>query len=327
MDSKELDKYNTAARICGQIYKEVVEKIRNGDLDVRSLCDYGTKRIVEECGRVYKTESIKGVAYPVSISVDGCVGGYYYEEGMSEYNNIRKDSVVKIELGVNIGGCIAMLAETIGEEGDEYIKTLGELQSIVLRTLVAGETNDEVRTCVEEVCVERDCFPVENCVSYQHVEGQPRTDESKYIVMNHQKYFNEDDELIVEEDVCFDIEEGDVYTVNLTIVPNNENDEHVYKERHSPHIYRINHYHYNLKLKSARDIYSRVRKSHDQGGFYMKEYESPRDKMGINECVMSGIMESVPVLYEKENVPVYTKKFTVVVMKDKCLKLKYAVPT
>lgn len=329
IDSATRDKYNTGAKICGIIYKEIVQKIRDGERDIRSLCDNGTARIKEECCKVFKAEKNKGPAFPVSISLDNCLGNYYYENG-SPFNTIRDDSVVKIELGTNIGGCIAMLGETFKvsdtEGDDKYIEFLNKLQKVVLGIIKVGETNDEVRVNVESLCTEEECFPVENCFSYQHLEGHPKTDMSKYIVLNHQKYYDDDDNLAVEPNVCFEFEDGEVYTVNLSIVPNKEDDsEHVYKGKHDAHIYRFNHYHYSLRLKSSREFHSDAKKKHGNNAFYISHFNTPRERMGIKECYTNGILDDYPILYESCGLPVYHKKFTVFVQGDKCVLLKYGV--
>lgn len=327
MDSAQRDKYNTCARICGIVYKALLQRINDGERNVRSLCDIGTAMIKDECSKVFKSEKNRGPAFPVSISLDNCVGNYYYQEG-SPHNTIKDDSVIKIELGTNIGGCIAMLGETykLNDKDDNYLKLLEELQKVVLSIIKVGETNDEVRINVESLCTEETCFPVENCFSYQHLDGHPKTDMSKYIVFNHRKYYDDDDSLVVEPNVCFEFENNEVYTINLTIVPNKDDDnDHLYKGVHDAHIYRFNHYRYSLKLKSSRELFSDVKKAHGNNAFYISQYNQPRERMGIKECYTNGILDDYQVLYESSGLPVYHKKFTVLVQNDKCVLLNYGL--
>lgn len=330
IDSVTRDKYNTSAKICGIVYKELLQKIRDGERDVKTLCDVGTLIITTECNKVFKSEKNKGPAFPVSISLNNCVGNYYYEIG-SEYNTIQDDSIIKIELGTNIGGCIAVLGETykLNCQDDKYTSFLNKLQKVVLGIMKVGETNDEVRVNVESLCTEENCFPVENCFSYQHLDGHPKTDMSKYIIFNHRKYYDGDDNLIVEPNVCFEFENNEVYTVNLTIVPDKEddvcNDKHVCKGKHDPHIYRFNHCHYSLRLKSSREFFTDAKKMHGNNAFYIGQYSKPRERMGIKECYTNGILDDYQILYENSGVPVYHKKFTVFIQGDKCVLLKYGL--
>jgi methionine aminopeptidase len=331
---KLLTQYNESARICGLVFNDILHEIKNGNTNVKDLCSFGNRRITQECDLVYKKEKCKGIAFPVSISLNNCVGNYIYEESKMDksyekYNNIQATDVIKIELGVNIGGCIAVLGETVtsqdNQEYSKYINLLGDLQKCVVGLIKAGETNDEVRLHVESICTENDCFPVENSVGYQQLEGQLQTPDSKYIVLNHQKYYDDEDNLAVEENLCFEFEEGEVYTVNLTIIPNGKDGiETHYKELHDPHICRFNLYRYSLKLKSSREFYSKVKNEHGNNAFSVVEYKQDvKNRMGIKECTENGLLEEYPVLYSKGQLPVFHKKFTLIVMKEKCLMLKY----
>lgn len=328
-----LTKYNAAAKICGEVYNKLVELIVSEEmLSVRELCKTGNEMITKECQSIFKKERNKGVGFPVSISLNDCVGNYVYEDNplQNAYNVIKDGDVIKIELAVNIGGCIAVWADTI-VKGDHPNKTsiprfLEELSQKVTTLMKAGETNDEVRIMVESECTKNEVFPIENCIGYQHLSNQMKTADSKYIVFNHQKYYDDEDRLCVEENLCFDLEPGEVYTVNLTIVPDLSDDDesHVYKEPHQAHIYRFNDYFYNLKLKSSREFVSQVKNKCGNNAFVLSEHtKSARDRMGLKECWENGIVDNYPVLYHKGKVNVYSKKFTVIVGESKAITLKY----
>ena len=93
---------------------EIVSKIQSSELlNTQALNEYGDNRIKEECSKIYKREIIKGIAFPTSISLNNCVSNYIYENGNDEFNMIKPGDVVKIDLGVNLGGCISILGETI----------------------------------------------------------------------------------------------------------------------------------------------------------------------------------------------------------------------
>lgn len=339
ISQQDLTKYNTCAKICGVIIKEIFSKIRSSEmLNVTSLCEYGDTRIKEECDKIYKRETVKGSAFATNISLNDCVGFYIYEKDMNEYNTIKLGDVVKVELGVNIGGCIANLGETIIYTNDEseeninkkYLDLLNELQTDVQKLLIPGNINDDVKIIIESKCTQVGCFPVENTTSYQHLDGQLQTFESKYMITNYQKYYDDDDGLAVLQNICFEFEEGDVYTIALVIVPNDieQNDEtvHNYIEKHDPHIYRFNDQYYGLRLKMSRDFFSKAKPKHNTNAFNSLPYKSnTRDRVGIKECYENGILEHYPVLYTKDKYPIFHKKFTVIVGNNKCVTLKYNV--
>lgn len=336
ISEQDLTKYNTSAKICGIVIKEIFAKIRSGEmLNVRDLCDYGDNRIQEECNRIYKRETIKGIAFATSISLNDCVGYYIYENGIDEYNTIKPGDIVKVELGVNISGCIANLGETMIYTNDEseenvnkkYLDLLNELQTDVQKLLIPGNINDDVKIIIESKCTQRGCFPVENTTSYQHLDGQLQTFESKYMITNYQKYYDDDDDLVL-QNICFEFEKGDVYTINLVVVPNDteKDDEtvHNYIEKHDPHIYRFNDQYYGLRLKMSREFFSKAKPKHNTNAFNLLPYKTNfKYKVGIKECYENGILESYPILYTKDKYPVFHKKFTVIVGDNKCVTLKY----
>ena len=331
-----LTKYNAAAKICAEVYNKLVALIVNEEvISVKELCKIGNEMIIKECDSIFKKERNKGVGFPVSISLNDCVGNYVYEDNprQQNYNVIKDGDVVKIELAVNIGGCIAVWADTVvkghnknqNQRYTEITRFLDDLSHKVLELMKGGETNDEVRIMVESECTKNEVFPIENCIGYQHLNNQIKTTDSKYIVFNHQKYYDDDDRLCVEENLCFDLEPGEVYTVNLTVVPDSLDDSsHVYKEPHQAHIYRFNDFFYNLKLKSSREFASRVKSKCGNNAFVLSDHiTSARDKMGLKECWENGIIDNYPVMYHKGKVNVFSKKFTVIVGESKAITLKY----
>jgi methionine aminopeptidase len=187
-----------------------------------------------------------------------------------------------------------------------------------------GMTNDDIKMRIESKCTNMECFPIENCTSYQH-NTQPE-DELKYIILNFKKYYDDDDNLVVNPNICFDIEEGDIYTINLTIIPNNEDtdSEHVYTYNTDAHIMKYNEFFYNLKLKASREFCSMIKTKHGNNAFNCVEYrKNPKYRMGIRESLDAGILEEYPILYSKDKLPVYHKKFTIIVNNNKTFMLKY----
>lgn len=322
MNQEQLTKYNVAAKICSIAYDSIVRSLYNDVHNVRELCKIGNRVIQEECNTIYKKENNKGIAYPTSVSLNNCVGNYVYEKD-SLYNTIQPNDVVKIELGVNIGGCIAMLGKTIvynNDPNNDIIVFLENIRHKIVKEMKAGNLNDDVRMLVESMCADNGYFIVENCMSYQQLDGHPKTEESKYIVFNHQKYYDDEDNLIVEPNDCFEFEENEVYTINLVIGKEEGNVKYV--EPHGHHIARLNEYFYNLKLKNSREFYSKTKQKFGNNAFYLDQ-SSVVSKIGIKECYENGILDMYPILYIKEKLPIYHEKFTVIVSKDKGQMLKY----
>lgn len=331
MEIFDENKYHEAAKICSCVYKELLQRIlQETQTNVKQLCEYGNSRIQEECGKIYKKETNKGTAFPVSISLNDCLGNYVYEPNNEAYNIIKPGDTIKIDLGVNICGCIAILGETVtinepSEHQQKRIKLLNSLAKTICKNMKAGTTNDEIRIMLESKCTENGCFPIENCVSYQQIDGQLHTQESKYMILNYQKYYGDDDKLLVEQNICFEFLPNEVYNINLVITDERENDEKApYKETHLPHIYRFNEFFYSLKLKSSREFCRKTKNKIGTNAFVLNDFaQTIKDKLGVKECIGSGILTSYPVLYNRDKSHVFHKKFTVIVKEDKCAPLKY----
>jgi hypothetical protein len=168
-------------------------------------------------------------------------------------------------------------------------------------------------------------IPIENCISYQQDSGLLKSDDYKYLIFNYRKYYDMDDYLITPENINYEFEENDVYTINLSVIPS-QDDEHIIKYKNSgeSHIHRFNEYTYSLKLKSSKTFYSQVKSKHANCAFEVAPYlHDVKNRMGIKECVDNGILEKYPIVYVQPSIPVITKKFTILVGKKDSKVVKY----
>jgi methionine aminopeptidase len=328
-----IDKYNSAANICGKVFNKIKQYIiERNERDVRKLSIYGNELLLEELNLIYKKETSKYIAFPVSISLNNCISNYIYDYSNvdSEYNIIKDSDVIKIGLGVSICGCIAMLTETFMlNETDEVkraIHFLNKIQKDITKLIKHEQTADEMRIYIESKSTNNNVFPVENCISYQQDVGHLYTDESKYMILNYCKYYDMDDYLISPENINYEFEEDDVYTIDVSVFPIREGcDDIKYRYDDNNHIYRFNEYNYALKLKNSRVFYNEIKKKHENYAFELEPYvKIIKNKIGIMECVNNNILDKLPIKYVKPDcIPVITKKFTIIVGKDSSKVLKY----
>lgn len=325
-------KYHTAASICGKVYNHLKTKIMEGERNVLSLSTYGNNLITEELKTIYKKSKDKNIAFPVSISLNNCVGNYIYnyDNEASDYNLIKETDVIKIELGVSIDGCISILAETFTINANEQVKKitdfLTKIQKELVKKIKHEETADEMRMLVESKCTNNDVFPIENCMSYQQLEGYIAKDDLKYMILNYRKYYDMEDYLISPENINYEFEENDIYTINLSVVPTTDDENNVkYKSNDESHIYRFNEYTYLLKLKSSKAFYSQIKSNHKNYAFDISSYnKDAKNRMGMKECLNNNILDKYPIYYvHPTNLPVITKKFTIIVGKTESKLLKY----
>ena len=117
----DLTKYNTAARICGHVFNYLKMNIQQHSvLNIKTLYNMGMKEIQDRCDMVYKKAERKGVACPISINVNSCVDNFIpdlndnnQDQDTFDTFDIKLNDIVKIKLGVDIDGCIAMYCETL----------------------------------------------------------------------------------------------------------------------------------------------------------------------------------------------------------------------
>lgn len=339
-----ITKYNDAARIAKIVFEDLKKQIVDGERNVRVLCDVGNLLILKHVESVYKNVKCKGIGFPVSISLNNCVGNYVFEEGMDEFNYIKDDSIIKIELGVQIDGYCAMFGDTFvlniqdKDNKDHRFKYvldfLEELVKDIPKIIKVGDTTDDLRLFIESKCTDLDIFPVENTITQQQMRYNELVDNKK-MILHHQKYYDENDYETTEPNINYEFEEHDVYDINLTVVPDLEYEElsrynlskttsHVYVIPHDPHIYRFNGCFHDFKLKASREFATNVKEKHFNYGFdytYLKT--NPRYRMGMKEAKDNFVIDEYPIMYTKDKLPVFHKKFTVLVQKSRTISLKY----
>jgi len=316
--------YNDAASIAGKIYKELKNKIQSKYiLSISELCIYGNLRIVQETNLIHKNITDKGIALPVTISLNN------YMNGSPDKSLIKDKDLVKIELAVSINGYIAILGETFiagldnqSLEIQKSIDFLHSLQHDIINTIKHGETNDEVRIMIESKSTNHSLFPIENCTSYQQFQNNPITIDSKFMILNYK------DTIDSNENTCFEFEKNEVYDINLSMIPIFDDSLNIkYSNAEEPTIYRFNDYKYQLKLKSSREFYSNVKNIHKNYFFDIKKYNSNvKHRIGIKECFDNGILDKIniqSISSNKLHIPIICKKFTIIVKDKKSYLLKY----
>lgn len=355
----DLTKYNTAARICGHVFNFLKKNIESSEvLNIRTLYTIGTKEIEDQCNNVYKKIERKGVAYPISINLNNCVDHYIPDFDNKKTPNdilIKCGDLVKIKLGVDIDGCIAMYCDTFIYNKDNkddtinkdntydtdntttseyYIDFLKGLQKKIVKMMFCGNTNDEVKILIESECTKHNLFPLINCKSYEHANNQIYNQEGKYMLLNYKRLYDKD-EYLIENNDCFEFLEDEVYTININLVPEQKDDDRdldkckdnyidVFTDVDNSRLCRLNDLFYSFKLKASKQFFSSIYKKHNYNAFNISEYTSDMNmKLGMKECKRLNILEVLPLTYTKNKNNVYSISFTTVVRKNNGLILKY----
>lgn len=302
--------YKKSSTICKNVYDFIKENVKK-DTRIQHLLEIGHEFLQKSIKQNTEEKVDIAVAIPICISLNNCVG---YENDLEKI--IKETDIVNIELGISSNGCIVVFSQSFCvNKKDVNVKKiksiLNNLQKHILKNIKHGETNDEVKILTESKCIDKGVFLLENCISHEQFPCKLNLDESKYIVLNYKKYYDKHENLLTLNE-CFEFEKDEVYTINISIA---EVDDCVLEYK-TPVIYRFNENRYNLKLQSSREFLSKVKNIYKEYAFDIRKYNSPRERMGIKECIDNNILEPFQKMYVTKNkIPqrVFTKKFTIMV--------------
>ena len=330
LSSDTIAKYNTSAAICSKVYKHLKELvISNQQRNIKNLCDIGNQMILTELSTIYKKNKDKNIAFPICISLNNMISNHTGEI----LDEIKDTDIIKIKLGVSLCGCISILTETFiikkNKSIQRVINFLDDISEDILEMIKHEETVDEVRIFIESKCTEQIVFPIPNCISYQQEKSFIKTFDSKYMILNYLAKYDMNDYLLTEQNINFEFEEDDIFTINLTVIPMEDDIEPnqvKYCNLDNPSIYRINETNYNLKLQSSREFYNKVKKEHFNYAFDIKKHlNNPKDRMGLSECKKNKLLDIYDVITPHNNLPVISKEFTIIIGKNNSKKLKYSL--
>ncbi|KAJ3161428.1 Proliferation-associated protein 2G4 [Geranomyces michiganensis] len=322
LSANVVTKYQTAADIANRALKKVVEAVADGAKLV-DLCAIGDHTIEELAEKVYnKGKVTKGIAFPTCVSPNTAICHMSPLASDPEGSIVLKTGdVVRIELGVHVDGYISQVAHTlvIGATKENPVKgrQADVMQAAYLATEAAirllrpGNTNTQVSNAVQTIAEDFECRPVEGMLSHQ--VSRNVLDGKKQIILNPSEGQKKD----IEEST---FEEGEVYSLDILVSSGEgkprtlETRTTVYKRQ--PDIT------YNLKMKTSREVLSKVIKSFGTMSFSLRHFEDEKKaRMGIVECANHSLVQPYQVLYEKEDAVVAHFMYTVLLMPNGPLKI------
>lgn len=295
---------------CNQIFKKIVDKYQKSHeliyKDFLTECDDLLEKSIGDSFEIVS---------PICISINEKVSNYRNENDMSV---IKNGDVIKIETSILAKGenVYHYYGNTfVFGEPEHFIPAfLKNLEKKIKSKFKSTKeyTTDDVRIYIEEKCLENKVFPILNNSSFnQEMDGELY----EYINLNYRKYYNEDDSL-VQENYCFDLIKDSVYNMNIAVVPIEFlelcNGDNTWSERES-YIAKITGQTYNLKLKNSRRLYSQLKKKYNRNYFIKSRHNSSGDRIGMVECIEHGVIEESPVIFNKNSIPIYSRKFTWVI--------------
>ncbi|ESO96493.1 hypothetical protein LOTGIDRAFT_115903 [Lottia gigantea] len=315
-----LKKYKAAGGIVKTVFAEIIQKVKAGG-SVHEICGYGNNRILEETGKIYKKEKSikKGIAFPTCLSVNNCICHFSPLKTDPDVT-LQDGDMVKVDLGAQIDGYIAVAAHTIvvgaspenkvkGRKADVVLAAYNAAQ-VALRLVKPGNENSVVTEAIQKVADSFDCKPIEGMLSHQ-LRRNVIDGEKAFII-------NPSDLQRKELEKCtFEVHE--VYGIDVLVSSGKgkgrdmDTRTTVYKKRESS---------YQLKMRTSRQFLLEVNKKFGYLPFSLSLCEDEKTaRMGVVECYKHDVMQPFNVLYEKEGQLVAQFKFTVILMPNGTVQL------
>ena len=154
---------------------EVIKKVRAG-AKIIEICLFGDSLIEKECSKIYNKKPIpKGIAFPTCISVNNICG--HFSPLPNEDLTIKDGDVVKIDLGAQFDGYMALVAHTIVVQADPNAPVTDKKADVILaaykgvqaafRLLKPGNFNTQVTETISKITNSYEVNPVEGVLSHE----------------------------------------------------------------------------------------------------------------------------------------------------------------
>ena len=261
-----LEKYQTAGKIAQTVLAELISKSVTG-ADVHTLCVLGNKRINEECGKVFMQKKIiKGVAFPVSISLNDICG--HFSPLKSESVLLAEADIVKINLGVHIDGFPVELAHTlvVGVTTDaNKLKALSSAYlalELAVKNLKPGVHNGKITEIYNEVA---------SAFESQTLEGVLGHSLKRFLIDSNDTVILKETSDAKVNDYEFKI--NDVFAFDVFVSANPEEGKTKESEARTTIFKQIPDSAHDVKTKSAKKMLNEVNNKFFGFGFSLNDFD------------------------------------------------------
>jgi curved DNA binding protein len=304
--------------------------------NIIEVCEKGDQKLEEEIGKVYKGKKIaKGISHPTTVSPSSYITPYTPLKSDTEEASqvLKADECVKIQLGAQIDGFGTIVCDSIivGNKDGSYSGRQADLllacyyaNELLLRLmlppgLMASGTEEEkkkataqkpysqskITQLLEKVVKSYDCNLVESTTCWlfdrNEIEG------SKKIILAPGEG--------VKGEGLPDV--GEVWGVEMGVSLGSGK---VKTLSNRPTLHRRTTTTYGLKRPSSRATLTEIVKKFGTFAFSLRQLEDEKAaKVGVVECVRTGVVRQYEVVGDKDNEPV-ARLFTTV---GKCTSLTF----
>jgi len=306
-----VDKYKSAAEIANAVMLELIQYIQPGQ-NIVDVCIYGDKLIEDSCAKKFqKVKRNKGVAFPTCISVNNCAG-HFSPIPEDPAVVLKEGDLIKIDLGVHIDGYISQCAHTtvIGLPPDSG-PISGKIADAICaayfaaecaqRLLRPGKTNTEITRIIKQVAEVFHVNPLEGVLSHEL---------RRNIIDGNNVIINKADVDQNVEEIKFEVNQ--VYAIDI-VMSTGEGKAREINSRTTVFKRAIDR-NYQLKLNAARLIFNEINQKAPILPFTMRCLDEKKRRMGIVEMVKHDLLDSYPVLWEKDGEFIVQFKFTALIL-------------
>ncbi|CCW71514.1 unnamed protein product [Phytomonas sp. Hart1] len=302
-------RYKKAAAWCNETLQILIDATKPG-VKVFELCKLGDETIAMKVKTMFKGTE-KGVAFPTCISVNNCV--CHNSPGASDEENpqeIKLNNIVHYDLGIHVDGYTAQVAHTIqvtenGELGTDekatrVITSAYNILNTALRKMRPGATVYEVTQIIEKAAEHYGVTPVDGVFSHMI---------KRYIIDSYRCI----PQRKVAEHMVHDYEFENAQVWTLDIVMSSGKGK-LRELNARPYIYKTAlESNYTLKMESARELEKEIESKFMTFPFAIRNLESKKTRLGLNEMLKHNAVVPYPVLYEREGTVVGHFKITLMI--------------
>jgi curved DNA binding protein len=319
-----VDKYKIASEIANRVMLAVLEFIKPG-MKIVDVCAFGDKMILELTSAASKKVKNKGIGFPTCVSVNNCAGHMSpLPEDSDTVALLKAGDLVKVDLGAHIDGYVSTCAHTwiLPLEGQEEPFS-GRIADVVcaayyasecaLHLLQPGRSNTEVTKMIKAVADVFHVHPVEAVLSHQMKQN---CIDANNVILNREELDQHVDE--------FKFETNQVYAIDILMSTGEGKTREI--TNRTTVFKRALDRNYQLKLQASRQIFSEINSKCPTLPFSLTCLDEKKRRMGISEIVKHELVDSYPVLWEKEGEHIAQFKFTVLILPTVTEKLTAAFP-
>jgi len=248
----------------------------------------------------------KGLGFPTCLSVNHIVG--HFSPMSSDQTVLKEGDLIKLDLGAHIDGYISVAAHTFvltgnpvtGKQAD-VILAANTAAEAALRLLRPGNKNTQITEAIGKVAAEFKVNPVVGVLSHNM---------KRFIIDGEKVVINKVDVDQKVDEIEFAPHE--VYAIDI-VMSSGEGKPKEVDERTTVYKRAVETV-YKLKTKTSREILSQIDKQFPTFPFTIRALDEKKVRFGIKECRDHDLVQTYPVLAEKEGEFVSHIKFTALVL-------------